>query len=106
VLESGIQTRIIQAIRKRYGADVIVTNYHGGIYSASGTFDLIICFRGMYVEMEVKRPKSKSNPGGEMSAIQISRIPKLEYAGAKWCVVHSPSEAIAFLDSCRKEVLI
>jgi hypothetical protein len=57
------------------------TKYHGSPYSHKGVPDLLICWNGTFVAVEVKVPGEKPTPA---QALQIANIIK---AGGKafWC---------------------
>lgn len=48
-----------------------------GGFGASGTADRVICYRGRFAAVEVKRP------GGEPTALQNKRMREVEDAGGK-----------------------
>lgn len=60
---------------------------HGGPYQAVGIPDLIGCYQGCFVAIEVKRP------GKEPTSIQEAVMAKLRNAGAFVCVATSVDEA-------------
>lgn len=53
-LESVIQRDILQYFAGR--KDIYVLNVGGGASTARGTSDLLACFMGRFIAMEVKRP--------------------------------------------------
>jgi len=53
-LESTIQSVIVQYLRGR--DDTYVVNVGGGASTARGTSDLLVCYKGRFVALEVKRP--------------------------------------------------
>lgn len=61
--------------------------------------DIIACWRGMYLAIEVKRP------GGILSRIQAHRLKMLERAGARVLVVESRVELRQWLIQLRRELL-
>ena len=54
LLESDIQTKIIEYLHGR--PFTYVYNAGGGASSARGTSDLLVCYRGLFVAFELKRP--------------------------------------------------
>lgn len=52
--ESDIQTQIIEYLRGR--GDCYVVNFGGSASSAKGTPDLLVCFQGRFLGLEVKKP--------------------------------------------------
>jgi Holliday junction resolvase len=67
-------TKPISDYLKSLGA--VVYNEHGSHY-AIGRPDLVACFRGRFVAIEVKRAK-----GGKVSNVQRAALDKLQKAGA------------------------
>lgn len=64
---------------------------------ASGTPDLLICYRGLFIGMELKRP------GEEPSEIQKHRLTQIVRAGGIACVVTNAVQTAAVLmrlDEC------
>lgn len=86
--EREIVRRIMAAIREAGGYCV---KYHGGPYSHAGTPDILGCYRGRMLALEVKRP------GGKATALQAAQIRLWEAAGAVADVVHSVAEVEALL---------
>lgn len=64
---------------KQCGAYVV--KYHGSEYSESGTPDLLICYKGVFIGCEVKVP------GKSPTALQHQKLRDIEKAGgiAIWC---------------------
>ena len=54
-LESRIQSEILGYLRGR--SDVYVLNVPGGSTVPRGTPDLLVCYQGLFVGFEVKRPE-------------------------------------------------
>lgn len=88
-LESGIQARIIKAVKKRGGW---VLNTHGTVFGRNGVPDLIVCLRGHFIAMEVKQP------GGEARPLQRYELRKIREAGGKAFVVESVADAERAMD--------
>lgn len=65
---------------------------HGGPTMMVGLPDLILCYRGVFIGMEVKMPE------GKVAKIQERRIEEIRSAGGLSGVVRSVSDAIALLD--------
>lgn len=60
---------------------------HGGMYGTTGIPDVLACYKGIYLALEVKRPI-----GGKISKIQESNIRKINDAGGYAIVVTSAVE--------------
>ncbi len=65
----------IKAYLKTLGADVFFWKEHGGPYGASGIPDIICCYKGRFLGLEVKLP------GGRLTALQECAIEKINAAG-------------------------
>lgn len=65
---------------------------HGGPTMMVGLPDLIMCYRGVFIGMEVKMPE------GKVAVIQERRIEEIRTAGGIAGVVRSVSDAMALLD--------
>ena len=81
--EAAIVAAIKQYLDKLPNCYVVKT--HGSIYSA-GQPDLLGCYQGRTLALEVKRP------GGKPTKLQMAMLKKWEAAGAIAAVVHSVEE--------------
>ena len=88
-LERNIQTAIVTAVKAR-GAWVV--NMHGSQFGRAGVPDLILCYRGLFVALEVKQPGKRPKP------LQRHEISMIRRAGGTAEIVTSKTEAIAVLD--------
>lgn len=82
--ELAIRTAIVRALRQA-GAYVLVTT---GV-SQVGTPDLLVCWQGRFIALEVKQPKNYA------TKMQHSQIARIEAAGGLALVVRSVAEALA-----------
>ena len=57
------------------GSDVFFWKEHGGPYGTSGVPDIICCYKGRFLGLEVKQP------GGRLTALQKRAIEKINAAG-------------------------
>ena len=90
MLESKIQKQVVKYLLL-LGAKVITLK----VASVSGHADLIICYRGMYVEFEMKQP------GKEPTKLQHLKGLETVTSGGHWFCIHSleeAQEAIRFVD--------
>jgi hypothetical protein len=71
---------------------------HGGPTMMAGLPDLIFCYRGQFVALEVKMPE------GKVSVIQKRRIREIRDAGGRAYVVRSVSAAMRVLDAVDKSL--
>ena len=78
MLESKVQTRILKELKHRgiYCYKNIVTN-------RKGIPDIIVCFRGRFIALEVKRQ------GGKPTELQIYNIKKIRESGGIARIVYS-----------------
>jgi hypothetical protein len=99
--ESNVQRAVMSALRVAFAPSIDITNYHGSPYSTAGTPDLICCFHGLYVAVEIKLPERRAPSGAklprtELSAIQSHRVDAVLAAGGQFVCVRSPREAVDF----------
>lgn len=73
---------------------------HGGPTMMAGLPDLIMCYRGQFIGMEIKVPDPSSQP----SAIQRRRIREIRDAAGKAFVVRSVASAMRILDAVDAEL--
>ncbi len=59
---------------------------HGGMYGTAGLPDIIVCYKGKFLALEVKRP------GGKLTKLQEKTIKDIKAAGGKACIVTSVEE--------------
>lgn len=91
MLEKDIVNAIKRAVQER-GAWVIKT--HGSPHLA-GVPDLLLCYRGYFVAMEVKRPETR----GTVTMRQRVFLNQIAEAGGLSGVVVSVDEAMILLDA-------
>ena len=73
--------------------------YHPSSMHAKGTPDILACYRGMFLGIELKRPK-----GGVVSALQERKMKLIRASGGMCAVCHSVEEVAEFLASVDKEI--
>ena len=88
--ESRLTTKIAAALTTR-GAWVL--KYHVSPYSRAGTPDLLVCYRGRFLALEVKVP------GGKPTRLQSQTLAIIRSAGGVAEVVTTVEEA---LNVCRR----
>lgn len=88
--ESRLQKKIQDAITKRGG---FVFKVHGSSHMMAGLPDLIACYRGLFVGVEVKMP------GNKASKIQLLRHDSIKRAKGLVCVAYSVPEAMEMFDA-------
>jgi Holliday junction resolvase len=65
---------------------------HGSMYQPAGTPDILACINGRFVAIEVKRPN-----GGVVSALQKSKLKKIEQVGGVSIVARSVEDVSEML---------
>lgn len=73
-----LERDIVAAIRRylsSLGSRVFFWKEHGGPYGSSGVPDIICCYKGRFLGLEVKLP------GGKLTALQARTIEKINRAG-------------------------
>ena len=91
--EQAIQAKIIKFLEKRgaYVVKVITANKRG-------VPDIICCYRGVFLGIEVKRPETKKN----VSKLQEHNLAKIVEAEGFSCVAWSTDEVDDILDEIDK----
>ena len=87
--ESGLQTKVIKYL-KACGA--VVDNIHGNEYQSS-IADLLICYRGYYISLELKAPNGVLSPG------QRRRLLKVQKAGGIGECIHGISKVQSIINT-------
>ncbi len=65
----------IKAYLASLGSDVFFWKEHGGPYGTSGIPDIICCYKGRFLGLEVKLPR------GKLTALQKRALEKINAAG-------------------------
>jgi len=82
MLESAIQKKVVKWLLS-IGCKVIVLK----VASKSGNADLVICYRGYYIEFEMKQE------GKEATKLQVLKGRECVNADGQWFTIHSLEEA-------------
>ena len=87
--------RDVVATIKKYlaslGSDVFFWKEHGGPYGTSGVPDIICCYKGRFLGLEVKLPN------GKLTELQKRAIEKINRAGGIACRVESVDDVKAVI---------
>ena len=87
--------RDVLASIKKYlaslGSDVFFWKEHGGPYGTSGVPDIICCYKGRFLGLEVKLPS------GKLTELQKRAIEKINRAGGIACRVDSVDDVKAVI---------
>lgn len=78
--------------RHARGRGAYVTKTHGGAAGRNGIADLLICYHGWFVAVEVKQP------GGRISRLQQHELGLVEAAGGWAIVAYSVQDVRLLLD--------
>ena len=73
-----LERDVVAAIRKylaSLGSDIFFWKEHGGPYGTSGIPDIICCYRGRFLGLEVKLP------GGRLTELQKRALDRINAAG-------------------------
>jgi hypothetical protein len=98
-MASGPETKLVKAIRerlKRLLPDAWICKIAGGPYQMAGIPDLLICYGGRLLALEVKCPQpgeSAAHARGRVTEQQAKCLADLHRAGAYADVVISVEEA-------------
>ena len=90
MLESTIVRKIKKYLEDR-GAFVVKT--HGNQYSTTGTPDLLCCYKGYFIALEVKTPGKIHN----VTKIQAHCIQRIKECGGYASIVSSEKEVVGIL---------
>ena len=82
-------TKIVKELRAR---GVYVVKLHGHAMQISGLQDLICCFRGRYIGLEVKTAR------GLPTELQLHTLDEIRAAGGVAAVVRSVAEVITIFE--------
>ena len=96
-----LESDVVAAIKKylmSLGSDVFFWKEHGGPYGASGIPDIICCYKGRFLGLEVKLPN------GKLTELQKRAIEKINRAGGVACRVESVEEVRAVIDRIEGEI--
>jgi len=86
-LESGIQRRMVNEIRRRGGFAIGQVSPP----APKGTPDILACYLGVSLAIEVKRPE------GKLTKLQHHNLKKAQDAGALACVLEDQKQLRALL---------
>ena len=100
MLEKDIVAAILRLLKKTPAC--FAWKEHGGMYGTAGIPDIVCCYKGRFLGLEVKQPS------GRMTELQKQTIDKINAAGGIALRVDSVAEVkslIETLDSKTKEVI-
>ena len=97
-LESAIQRDIILYLRGLEAAYVL--NYGGSASGAKGTPDLLVCYKGRFIGLEVKRPDSNYT----LTTAQQIRLRQIARAGGIGLGVESLQDVVDLIKSLEESV--
>ena len=75
-----------------------MTKIHGGIYS-QGVPDLLVCYKGRFIALEVKTPDNKAGP----TRLQRAQLAQIRASGGLGYVVRSVRNTDRILDHVDKQ---
>ena len=81
-----LERDVVAAIKHHlasYGSEIFFWKEHGGPYGTSGVPDIICCYKGRFLGLEVKLPT------GRLTELQKRAIRKINQAGGIACRVES-----------------
>ena len=79
------------------GSDIFFWKEHGGPYGTSGIPDIICCYKGRFLGLEVKLP------GGKLTALQKRTLDKINAAGGIARRVESVDDVKAVIAQAERE---
>lgn len=95
--ESSILRSIVAALekRRREGVPLWWVKVHGGPMQRAGVPDLLVCYGGRFLAVEVKVP------GGRATRLQAETMGRIREAAGWTIVATSPEDVTAWLDHVR-----
>jgi len=99
--EAEFQTRVLKRLRALGGYWL---NTHGGPYQRPGVFDIVGCYRGRYVGIELKRPGKYSNVKQGLSPAQWNVLNQIRANGGTAIVADSEDPIFAELKLIDEEI--
>ena len=96
VKEPSIQAAILKYLNSVQGCKAY--NMHGSRWQGSGRPDIIACYRGRFLAIEVKRT------GGKITKLQEYELLTWSYAGAVTAVVTSVEEVREIIKKLDREI--
>ena len=87
----------IKAYLASLGSDVFFWKEHGGPYGTSGVPDIICCYKGCFLGLEVKQPS------GRLTVLQKRAIEKINAAGGIARRVESVEDVKAVIALAERE---
>ena len=88
--ESRLQKQIKKELEQTFGEAIVVYNIHGSQYQEAGIPDLLVCFKGYFVGLEIK-----TGSGYKASEIQKYQMKRIQNSGGIALVVESVEQALA-----------
>ena len=79
------------------GSDVFFWKEHGGPYGTSGVPDIICCYRGRFLGLEVKLPS------GKLTALQKQALDRINVAGGIARRVESVDDVKTVIEQVNRE---
>lgn len=89
--EKSVENRIKAYLRTVDG--LFYWKEHGGMYSTCGIPDIIICYKGKFIALEVK------NDVGRPTKLQLIQIDRIKRCGGVATIVRSVDDAKAVIES-------
>jgi hypothetical protein len=96
--EKQVQTAAVRVLKRRRAW--WQTTQSGGYGGKVGVPDLLICYRGIFLAAEVKRPLASS----KLSTAQKVQLALIEQAGGRTAVVRSADDMTQVLDTIDGEL--
>lgn len=93
--EKAIQNKIVQYLKQQPNTWFFKT--HGGMYQVAGIPDILLCYNGHFVALEIKRPGEKA------TKLQEKVLRDIKEAGGIFAVVYGLPDVKELLDTLTKE---
>lgn len=88
--EKSITNAILKYLKSLDGC--FAWKEHGGMYGTAGIPDIICCYKGKFIGIEVKRPE------GKVSKLQKALLKKINTSGGVAIIAYSVDDVVKVVD--------
>lgn len=93
--ETYLKIKVMDALKKHYGRDIFFFKVHGSEYMMDGLPDIICCYRGLFIGLELKVGTNQP------TLKQLHRRKQILRAGGYSVIARSVDEAIAVVEKAK-----
>jgi penicillin-binding protein-related factor A (putative recombinase) len=92
VLEKHLVNRIREKLKKLFPG-ILIIKIHGGLFQMAGLPDLIICYKGRFIALEVKLPGKEKT----LTKLQKTWLRRVRKAGGIAYMITSVEKAVGVI---------